>query len=107
MEYHLLPIFLSLICIQQINGQVINALDFRLKPLSCQNGYYGQLTCLCFDTGADALRGPTGRFIRVVNCSCWYETISTLQSFVNEIVRPITIRVMKCKGMQLAAAGSG
>ena len=85
---------------------MVNALEFRLKPLTCTRGFYGQTDCICFDTGAQV---PifSGRQVRVVNCQCWLETITTMQSFVNDVVRPITVRVSKCKGQSRVEAEGG
>ena len=109
-KYNVLLISILIVVLQLARvkgqGEVINALDFRLKPLRCAIGFYGQSDCLCFDTGAEVLT-YNGRPIRVVNCKCWLETFTTLQSFVNELVRPVTIQVSKCKGMRRREAAGG
>ena len=110
-KYNVLLIPILILVLLQLakvkgQGEVINALDFRLKPLGCAIGFYGQSDCICFDTGAEVFM-YNRRSVRVVNCKCWLETFTTLQSFVNEIVRPVTIRVSKCKGMRLRESTGG
>lgn len=96
-----LLLLLFYFCIPNIENQKSSTDDYRFKPLRCQNGYNGQSNCLCFDTSEDAQPGPSDDLkVRVVNCFCWIENISTLQSFGNRNTRPITVRVSRCSGMQ-------